>query len=48
MMITMGIFKNEGYYPDEPTIFESYTRETSLPANSKTLVEVQQEPEAPL
>ena len=48
MMITIGIFKNEGYHPDEPTIFESYPHETSLPANSKPPVEVQQEPGAPL
>ncbi len=48
MMITAGIFKNEGYYPDEPTIFESYPQEPSLPANSKTLVEVEQESGTPI
>ena len=48
MMITMGIFKNKSYYPDEPSIFQSYPRETSLPANSKSPIEVQQEPGAPL
>ena len=48
MMITIGIFKNEGYHPDEPTIFENYPRESSLPANNKSPVEVAQEPGTPL
>ena len=48
MMITIGIFKNEGYHPDEPTIFESHPQETSLPTNYKPPIEVQQEPGAPL
>ena len=48
MMITIAIFRNEGYYPDEPTIFESYPHVTSLPANYKSPIEVQQEPGAPL
>ena len=48
MMITVAIFRNEGYYPDEPEIFESYPHEASLPANYKSPIEVQQEPGASL
>ena len=47
MMVTVSVFRNEGFYPDEPTIFESYPYVPWPPANYKSPIEVQQ-PGAPL
>ena len=41
MMVTASVFKNEGFYPDEPTIFESYPYVPWPPEISKTPNEVQ-------
>ena len=47
MDLTRLNFKDEIGLPEVPTILTRVLK-SSLPANSKTLVEVQQEPGAPL